>query len=67
MTETCTSVAMVPTTHHIGTPGSAGQLIPGIVARVVKEDGSLAKVNEEGELVVGGPNMALCYFNNEQA
>lgn len=67
MTETCTTVTMIPIHHHIGTPGSAGQLIQGVTARVFKEDGTLAKVNEEGELIVTGPNMALCYANNEQA
>ncbi|KAG6854215.1 hypothetical protein C0991_009233 [Blastosporella zonata] len=58
---------MLPATQRIGTLGSAGQLIPGIVARVVKEDGSLAKEGEQGELVIKGPSMALCYMNNEAA
>jgi len=67
MTETCTSVSMVPITQHIGKLGSAGQLMPGCVARVVKSDGTLGGVGEEGELVVKGPQMALRYSNNEQA
>lgn len=67
MTETCTTVTMIPITQRIGTLGSAGQLIPGCVARVVKADGSLADYEEEGELVVTGPQMALRYTNNEEA
>ena len=67
MTETCTTVSMVPITQHIGKLGSAGQLMPGCIARVIKSDGTLAAVGEEGELVVKGPQMALRYSNNEQA
>jgi len=58
---------MMPPTQKLATVGSAGQLIPGIVARVVKSDGSLASEGEQGELVVKGPSMALGYFNNEVA
>jgi Acyl-CoA synthetases (AMP-forming)/AMP-acid ligases II len=58
---------MVPPDQKVGTTGSAGQLIAGIVARVVKADGSLASEGEQGELIVTGPSMALRYLNNEQA
>ncbi|KAI5124184.1 hypothetical protein M0805_000989 [Coniferiporia weirii] len=67
MTETCTTVSMIPITQHIGTPGSAGQLVPGVIARVVRADGTVADYDEEGELQVRGPQMALRYTNNEQA
>lgn len=67
MTETATSVSQFPISKRIGTFGSAGQLLPGTVAKVVKPDGSLAGYEEEGELVVTGPQMALRYTNNEQA
>ncbi|EJD03682.1 phenylacetyl-CoA ligase [Fomitiporia mediterranea MF3/22] len=67
MTETCTTVTMVPITQWIGTPGSGGQLIPGCTARVVKADGTLADYDEEGELHVTGPQMALRYTNDEKA
>ncbi|KAI0275161.1 amp dependent CoA ligase [Gloeopeniophorella convolvens] len=67
MTETSTSVSMVPPTQRIGTFGSAGQLIPGVRARIIKEDGTLAKVGEQGELVVQAPSSALGYLNNKEA
>jgi acyl-coenzyme A synthetase/AMP-(fatty) acid ligase len=58
---------MMPPGQKLATVGSAGQLLPGIVARVVKPDGSLASEGETGELVVTGPSMSLGYFNNEAA
>ncbi|KIY44782.1 acetyl-CoA synthetase-like protein [Fistulina hepatica ATCC 64428] len=67
MTETSTVVTVYPISQKTGKPGSAGQLLPGCVARVVKEDGSLADVGEIGELVVKSPSLALCYYKNEQA
>ena len=67
LTETFTTVATSPNDKKIATPGSAGVLIPGIVARVVKPDGSLAKEGEPGELVVTGPSMALGYYKNPEA
>lgn len=67
LTETCTSIALMPPARTIATMGSAGQLLPGVVARVVKSDGSLASEGEKGELVVTGPSMSLGYFDNEAA
>lgn len=67
MTETSTTVCMFPWHQRLGTLGSAGQFAPGIRARVVKEDGSLATYGEQGELVVTGPSMALGYTNNAVA
>ncbi|RDB28925.1 4-coumarate--CoA ligase-like 1 [Hypsizygus marmoreus] len=67
LTETCTTITMIPHTQKLATIGSAGKLIPGIRARVVKPDGSLAAEGEQGELVVTGPSMALKYYNNEAA
>lgn len=66
LTETFTTVALSPNDRP-PTPASAGALIPGIVARVVKTDGSLAKLGEPGELVVRGPSMALGYYRNPEA
>ncbi|KAK0439840.1 phenylacetyl-CoA ligase [Armillaria borealis] len=49
MTETCTATSSWPVTRKRGTSGSGGQLLPGVVAKVVKSDGSLANYDEPGE------------------
>lgn len=67
MTETSTVVTMMPIGKKHATVGSAGQLLPGCVVRVVKPDGSLAGIGEAGELLVRGPAMALGYANNAEA
>ncbi|KIJ47857.1 hypothetical protein M422DRAFT_777999 [Sphaerobolus stellatus SS14] len=67
MTETSPAVSMWPVTQKVGTPGSAGQLVSGTVAKVVKEDGNLAKVGESGELYIKGEQVALGYYKNEAA
>jgi acyl-CoA synthetase (AMP-forming)/AMP-acid ligase II len=48
-------------------PGSIGVLVPGIEARILRDDGSSVGVNEAGELWFKGGNVALGYLNNEQA
>jgi long-subunit acyl-CoA synthetase (AMP-forming) len=67
MTETATAVTMGPLNQKVATYGSAGQLMPGVVARVLKQDGSYGSVGEEGELLVKSPSNALRYSNNEAA
>ncbi|KDQ63356.1 hypothetical protein JAAARDRAFT_188937 [Jaapia argillacea MUCL 33604] len=67
LTETCVGVAIVPLSQKIGTLGSGGQLIPGIVARVLKPDGSLAKTGEPGELMVKSPSNASHYFKDDKS
>jgi acyl-CoA synthetase (AMP-forming)/AMP-acid ligase II len=67
MTETCTVVSLFPLSQRIGTPGSAGVFIPGLRARIMKPDGTVARPGEQGELYVTGPSMALGYHNNEKA
>ncbi|KAH8104506.1 hypothetical protein BXZ70DRAFT_904699 [Cristinia sonorae] len=47
--------------------GSCGILLPGMEARILREDGSDADVNEPGELWLRGRNVAMGYYNNEQA
>ncbi|KAL5519237.1 hypothetical protein ACEPAH_920 [Sanghuangporus vaninii] len=65
MTEGAISMFLV--SQRIGTLGSVGQLQPGTVARVRKADGSFAGYEEEGELEIKGPQLALRYTNDEKA
>jgi 4-coumarate--CoA ligase len=67
LTETATTVTMGPLTQQVNTFGSAGQLLPGVVIRVVKPDGSYGTFKEEGEIVIRSPSIALRYSNNEEA
>jgi len=48
-------------------PGSVGILLPGVEARIVRPDGSLAGPNEPGEIHLRGPLVALGYKGNEEA
>ncbi|EGN98047.1 hypothetical protein SERLA73DRAFT_169131 [Serpula lacrymans var. lacrymans S7.3] len=66
-TETCTVVTSLAIEKKQDLSGSAGTLLPGITARVVKPDGSLADFGEPGELVVKTPSIALGYSNNEKS
>lgn len=47
--------------------GSTGVLLPGVEARIVRDDGSDADINETGELWLRGGFVALGYWNNEKA
>ncbi|CDO74830.1 hypothetical protein BN946_scf184353.g11 [Trametes cinnabarina] len=67
MTETATMISFMRLDQRVGTLGSAGVLLPGYVARVVKQDGTLAGFNELGELHLKTPSMALGYLDNPQA
>lgn len=67
MTETAATISMIPPSQRIGTAGGAGQIIPGVVCRVVRPDGSLASVGQQGELQVQSPSNALYYLGNEKA
>jgi len=67
MTETSTAVSMTPALEKVGKAGSAGVAVPGVRFRIVKEDGTLAKLGERGELVVNSPSNALRYWENPKA
>jgi len=47
-------------------PGAAGQLFPGVEARLVGEDGSVVPVGEPGELHARSPNTFLEYFRQPE-
>ncbi|KAG2153049.1 uncharacterized protein EDB93DRAFT_239065 [Suillus bovinus] len=67
MTESAATITMFSVDEKLGVPGSAGRLMPGVVAKVVKDDGTLARFNEQGELQVKIPSVALGYLNNDEA
>ena len=48
-------------------PGSSGVTVANTVSRIVAADGNDLGVNEEGELLVKGPQVMLGYLNNETA
>ncbi|KAG8214731.1 hypothetical protein J3R82DRAFT_9819 [Butyriboletus roseoflavus] len=66
-TESCTVISTWSLENKCDLSGSAGQLIPGITARVEKPDGTLAEFEEPGELVVRAPSLALGYAGNPEA
>ena len=43
-------------------PGTAGEIVPGYEARIVREDGSAAAPGESGRLWVRGPSVAARYW-----
>ena len=67
MTETFTIVALPRHDQKVGTLGSAGILIPGVTARVVRPDGTDCAPDEAGQFVLQMPSLALGYLNNEKA
>ena len=68
LTESSTTLTMQPLEHLKGVSGSAGGLIANCIARVVKPDGSLGGIGEEGELVIKTPATPFNYYlNNERA
>ncbi|KAI0657466.1 acetyl-CoA synthetase-like protein [Cubamyces menziesii] len=67
MTETCTTFSFPQLFMRVGTPGSAGVLIPGTGLRILKADGTWGTYGEKGQLVVTGPSMAIGYLDNPQA
>src|SRR5438477_13198176 len=49
------------------TPKSTGVLLPGMEARIVRDDGSDAAIGEPGHLYLKGGNVALGYRKNPEA
>ncbi|GAA5868557.1 hypothetical protein JCM1840_005488 [Sporobolomyces johnsonii] len=66
MTET-TSVGLIPDTQKELVPGTAGQLLSSMEARLVDADGKDVKVGEAGELWLRGSNIMLGYHRNDKS
>jgi acyl-CoA synthetase (AMP-forming)/AMP-acid ligase II len=47
-------------------PGSIGKAIPGVSIELRKQDGTIADVGEEGEIVAQGRNIMAGYWNNPE-
>ncbi|KAH9478638.1 4-coumarate--CoA ligase 2 [Psilocybe cubensis] len=66
-TETSGIISISPLYPKHMRPNSSGALVPGVRARIVKPDGTLAGYDEEGELHVKTPALATGYLNDEAA
>ncbi|KAH9927962.1 acetyl-CoA synthetase-like protein [Epithele typhae] len=67
LTESATGMSFPAHGQRVGTLGAAGTLLPGVIARVVKPDGTLAGFDELGELYIKAPSIAHGYLNNPTA
>ncbi|KAG2145839.1 hypothetical protein DEU56DRAFT_788402 [Suillus clintonianus] len=67
LTESCTVISTWALDKRSDLSGGTGQLLPGIIGRVEKPDGTLADFDEPGELVVKTQALALGYANNPEA
>ena len=64
-TENC----VITTTHEIVGEDdwqNIGKPLPGIVCYVADEQGNLVKPGEKGELLIGGQQLASCYWNRPE-
>ncbi|KIJ64459.1 hypothetical protein HYDPIDRAFT_90496 [Hydnomerulius pinastri MD-312] len=66
-TESSGGISISPIDRKRDVSGGSGILLPGIDARVERQDGSLAEFGEMGELVIRSPSLALGYAGNRLA
>ncbi|MDP4107071.1 MAG: o-succinylbenzoate--CoA ligase [Bacillota bacterium] len=67
MTETSSQIVTLAPEYSFRKLGSAGKPLFPSQIRIEKEDGSLAHANEEGEIVVKGPNVTSGYLYRPDA
>lgn len=67
LTESCSVSVMFSADTKRGVSGSSGVILPGITVKIAQSDGTYAGYDEEGELIIKAPSMALGYANNKQA
>jgi acyl-CoA synthetase (AMP-forming)/AMP-acid ligase II len=66
-TEATARLTVLPAKDLISKYGSAGLPVPGVSIRIVKEDGSLARPDEIGEITVAGDNVMKGYWGDPEA
>jgi long-chain acyl-CoA synthetase len=62
-TEASARLTYLPPDQLRAKMGSIGRPIPGVEVQVIRENGTVAKVGEVGELVAQGPNVSSGYWN----
>ncbi|CAK7343168.1 unnamed protein product [Dovyalis caffra] len=68
MTETCGMISMENPKEGTRLSGSTGKLVPGIESQIVAVDTSKPlPPNQQGEILLRGPNIMQGYHNNPQA
>ncbi len=63
----CKRVSYLPPEDISKKPGSVGIPMPNVDVRIMKENGTEAKRDEVGELIVKGPNVMQGYWNDKTA
>jgi acyl-CoA synthetase (AMP-forming)/AMP-acid ligase II len=67
LTEACGAVTIVPAGDDIGRiAGTSGKPLEHVQLRAVKEDGSIARPGEQGELQVKSTTNMLCYLDEPE-
>lgn len=68
MTESCSCITAHPISKYdYKYAHSVGAVVASTTVRILKEDGTLGKVGEAGEILAKGPQIVMGYLNNEKA
>lgn len=68
MTESCSCItAHPPEKYDYKYAHAVGTIVASTEVKIVKEDGTEAKVGEPGEILARGPQIVMGYLNNEKA
>ncbi|KAI1258931.1 acetyl-CoA synthetase-like protein [Xylariaceae sp. FL1019] len=68
MTESCSCItAHPPWAYDYKYGHTVGTIVPSTEVKLIKEDGTEAKIGEPGEILARGPQVVMGYLNNETA